>query len=159
MSSTNPYFIRHQMGDTPGNNAGSFSSCPDIIFSTTGAPDWTPISVPASTFLTQASYNTDYGSTVQVSKAGNVNNFVYLRALNTNPQGPAVPMRLWMMYTQSDMALWPQNWQHDSIMVQQAAQNWQDGELIMSGGPGPYIVTGQPFLWTPRPRTRASIIA
>jgi hypothetical protein len=147
MAITNPYFIRHQMGDTPGNNGGSFSSCPDIIFSTTGSPNWTPISTDPNTYLTAASYGTDYGSTVQVSPAGNVNNFVYLRALNTNPSAN-VPLRLWMMYTQSNLAMWPQNWRKDSIKVGQNFQNWQDA-TILKGGPGPYVVTGQPFLWSP----------
>jgi hypothetical protein len=149
MSVTNPYFIRHQPGDTPGNNGGSFSSCPDIIFSTAGPPNYAPPqSADPKTFLTAASYGTDYGSTVQVSPAGNVNNFVYLRALNTNPSAN-VPLRFWMMYTQSNLALWPQNWRRDSIKVGQNFQNYQDGTLIVSGGPGPYVVTGQPFLWSP----------
>lgn len=164
MSSNNPYFIRHQMNDTPGNNGGSFSSCPDIIFSTTGAPDWTPLSVPASTFLTQASYNTDYGSTVQVTPPGHppVNNFVFLRALNTNPQGPVIPTRLWMMYTESDLALWPQNWLSSNILIGNTAQNWQDGVMLQSGGPGPYVVTGEPFLWappSPNPNTHYCVIS
>jgi hypothetical protein len=151
MSTTNPYFIRHQPGDTPGNNGGTFSNCPDIIFSTTGAPNWVPQSADPASFLTTASYGTDYGSTIQVSDAGNVNNYVYLRALNTAPAGtPPVPTRLWLMYTESDLALWPQNWRSDSISVanEQKARNWQDGKLILSKN-SPYIVTEQAFLWTP----------
>jgi hypothetical protein len=155
MSITNPYFIRHQLGDTPGHNGGAFSVCPDVIISTTGAPNWTPIAIDPKTFLTADSYNVDYGSTIRVSPAGNVDNFIYLRALNTNPSAN-VPCRFWLMYTEANLALWPRNWRNDGIKVGPNVQNWQDGNLILSGGPGPFIVTAQPFLWSPPPPTAGS---
>jgi hypothetical protein len=146
MATTNPYFIRDQLTDVPGQKGPSWSSCPDIIFSTSGAPNWTPQMGSPSSYITAAGYATDYGSTVQTD--GMTVNYVYLRALNTNP-GANIATRLWFMFAQSNMALWPQDWRKDGIMVgnQQAARNYQDGVDIMSGGPGPYVVTQQPFLW------------
>jgi hypothetical protein len=148
MSVTNPYFIRHHLGGTPGQNGGLFSASPDIIFSTTGFPDWTPVPANPKTFLSAGSYDTDYGTHVRVG--GDVENFVYLRALNTDPSAN-VPSRLWFMTAETNLVLWPRTWRSDGIKVGQKQQNWQDGELILSGGPGPCIVTGQPFLWSPTP--------
>jgi hypothetical protein len=150
MTTTNPYFIRDQLTDTPGHKGPNWSSCPDIIFSTSGSPNWVPQMGSPSSYITATGYGTDYGSTVQAD--GKSVNYVYLRALNTNP-GANIPTRLWFMFTESDLALWPQRWRKDGIMVgnQQAARNYQDGVDIMSGGPGPYVVTQQPFLWVVQP--------
>jgi len=150
MTTNNPYFIRDQLGDTPGNKGPGWSSCPDIIFSTNGPPNYVPQEGNAPDFITAAGYGTDYGSTIQTD--GKSVNYVYLRALNTNP-GAGIPTRLWLMFAQSNLALWPQQWRKDGIQVgnQQAARNYQDGADILSGGPGPYVVTQQPFLWVAQP--------
>jgi len=147
MTTNNPYFIRDQLGDTPGHKGPSWASCPDIIFSTAGPPNFAPPQEGnAPDFITAAGYATDYGSTVQTD--GQSVNYVYLRAMNTNP-GAQIPTRFWLMFAQCNMALWPQDWRKDGIQVgnQHEGRNYQDGADILSGGPGPYVVTQQPFLW------------
>jgi hypothetical protein len=99
MSNFSGIFLRHALGDTPnGRGGGAFSASPDIIpYGTSPMQD---TSIPVSS----SGYNTDFGGTVYPGQ----DNFVYIRGLNTT--GGPTESRLWLFYTPSDLALWPQNW-------------------------------------------------
>jgi hypothetical protein len=156
----NGVFIRHQMGDYPGNNGGSFSACPDIVISVDGNNNPTPLD--PTTLITQQGYYTE-SNPGGYGYQGNVN-YVYLRALNNASSlrpPPQFNPRLWLYYTPSNLALWPVNWQSNNIQVQGQAvsQNWQDTTSIIantisgrggqSGQELNVLATREPFLWNP----------
>lgn len=151
-SNQNGAFIRHQMGDSPHNNGGTFSACPDIVISVDSNNN--PVPLDPTTLVTPTGYMTDPNPGSAVSQ-GNVN-YVYLRALNNTAAfqpPPQLDPRLWLAYTPSNLALWPAKWMTQNIQVQGQAgsQNWQDSSNIIYGtGAGSnYMVTKEPFLWNP----------
>jgi hypothetical protein len=155
LPTANGVFIRHQLGDSPGNNGGSWSSCPDIYFSTTSPTDHTPISLNPNTIITDAGYAAgDNGSWVTQG----IVNYVYLRARNNasslNPV-PQMKPRLWFLYADSNLALWPQQWLTAGIQVggnTPVGQYWQqDANITQSTTASgiPLMVTAEAFLWKP----------
>jgi len=156
MTATTPYFLRNTLADVPGQRGMPMS--PDIVFSTSGPPDWMPQPGTPSSYITAAGYGTDYGSAIQ---SGGIVNEVYVRALNTDPSAQ-IPTRLWLMLAEYDLIPWPQKWRSDGISVadQSTPRNYQDGDDLLSGGPEPYVVTQLPFLVVAPPvRTSYSCIA
>jgi hypothetical protein len=156
----NGVFIRHQMGDYPGNNGGAFSACPDIVISVDGNNNPAPLN--PTTVISQQGYYTEFNPGGYVYQ-GNVN-YVYLRALNNASSLSPPPQfnpRLWLFYTVANLALWPANWQSNNIQVQGQAgqQNWQDtanlitstitGQGGQSGQQLNLLATSEPFLWNP----------
>jgi DNA-binding beta-propeller fold protein YncE len=159
----NGVFIRHQMGDYPGNNGGSFSACPDIVISINPSdPNHSPQPLDPTTVISAQGYYTEFnpGSYIWQGNA----NYIYLRALNNASSlspPPQVNPRLWLYYTASNLALWPTNWQSNNIQVQgqSGQQNWQDttnlitntitGQGGQSGQQLNLLATGQAFLWSP----------
>lgn len=151
-NTANGVFIRHQLGDSPGHNGGSFSSCPDIVISIDGSNN--PAPMDPSTLVTAAGYGVDPNPGSYVSQGSA--NYVYLRALNNAASiqpPPGMQPRLWLAYTPSNLALWPDKWMTQNILVQgeAASRNWQDGANIITGtgAASNYMVTSEPFLWTP----------
>lgn len=138
------FFVRDNLGQTPDQQGTSWSSSPDIIFQgTQSAPD-------PSQFLTSTGYATDYGSTVYVQNPP-VQNFVYLRALNTNPAATSsnpLTARAWFYWVESDLVLWPQNWNTGSVQVAGVQQNYQD---IVATANNQVIMPNLPYLWSPLP--------
>lgn len=128
-------FVRDQLGQLPNQPGTTFSMSPDIITSgAQPAPD-------ASQFVTPDGYATDFGANVILNQP----NFVYLRALNTDPAIPTTG-RAWFYYTESDLALWPTKWRSDSILVDGNAQNYQD---IAAAATNQACQPNSPFVWTP----------
>ncbi|WP_139020564.1 hypothetical protein [Bradyrhizobium sp. ORS 285] len=113
--------------------AGPWSSSPDIVFAG---------KLPANSaqYVTPQGYATDYGGNVFT----NVTNFVYPRALNA--QGTAGTGRVWFFWTDSSVALWPQNWRGDLVTVSGQSTNHQP--LAATAG-NQICVVNQPFEWTP----------
>src|SRR5690606_25197221 len=70
----------------------------------------------------------------------------YLRALNTTAN--ALTGQAWFYYTESDLMLWPSNWQAANIVVGGLTMNNQQ---IGSTPGGQVGVTASPFIWTPPP--------
>ena len=143
----NGVFIRHQPGDTPGKNGGTFSQCPDIMLGLDSSNK--PIPLDAKSLYTDASYATSTGNAVTQGSA----NYVYVRALNNaaslNPP-PLMKPRLWLAYTPSNMVLMPNLWKRDQIQVDGETQNWQAASIIYNNAtPGQLMVTSKPFVWTP----------
>ncbi len=126
-------FVRDNLGQTPTSGQNGWSGSPDIIlYGLTPPPD-------PNIFVNN--YNTDYGSTVYMQQA----NYVYLRALNTT--AGATTGQAWFYYTESDLMLWPGNWQSADIIVDGLAMNNQP---IVSTTSNQVCVTGA-FVWTPPP--------
>ena len=154
-TTANGVFIRHDMGDTPGNNGGTWSACPDIYFSTTSPTDHTPIPMDSSKIITDAGYASgDNGSYVTQGAV----NYVYLRARNNAASlspPPQMNPRFWFQYTSSNLAIWPEKWLSSGIQVAgdtSGSRNYQDGTNITSTTTTaglPLMVTNEPFLWTP----------
>ena len=138
------FFVRDNLGETPTQQGTSWSSCPDIIFQgLQAAPD-------PSQFLTPAGYAQDYGSTVYVQNPP-VGNFVYLRAMNTNPAATAsnpLTGRAWFYWVESDLALWPQNWNSGSVTVAGNPLNYQD---ITTTANNQVVMPNLPYIWSPPP--------
>jgi hypothetical protein len=138
------FFVRDNLGQVPNQTGSSWSSCPDIIFA--GA---TPPPNPAQ-YTTAASYATDYGSNIYASVPPSPN-YVYVRALNTNPAASAttpITGRAWYYWVESDLAMWPQNW--NSYLTTVAAQpiNYQD---IVTTANNQVVMCDLPFIWSPPP--------
>jgi hypothetical protein len=126
-------FVRDNIGQTPSGGQDGWSGCPDIILY-----GLTPAS-STGIFTSTAGYGQDFGSTVYMNQA----NYVYLRALNTT--GGAITGAAWFYYTESDLMLWPSNWQSADILVAGEAMNYQQ---IAATNPNDVCVTGA-FVWTP----------
>jgi hypothetical protein len=76
---------------------------------------------------------------------------VYLRALNTNPAAtPQAPItgRAWFYWVESDLALWPQNWNTSLVTVAAAPINYQD---ITTTANNQVVICNLPFIWSPPP--------
>ena len=143
-SNANPFFVRDNLGQTPGQQGTSWSSCPDIILQGLQAAS------DPTVFTTPAGYATDYGSTVYAQMPP-VQNFVYLRALNTSASASTetpVTGRAWFYWVESDLALWPTNWNTGSIAVAGNPANYQD---IAATANGQVVIPNLPYLWSPPP--------
>jgi hypothetical protein len=123
-------FLRHYMGDSPGQAYGNqgLSNSPDIILNGTS-----PVIDP-TTLTTQASYNTYPPDTLYVGSQAT--NYLYVRGLNVT-SGP-MDARLWLWYAEPNMLLWPQNWISNTIWVNGLQQNWSN---VHSTGPNQIIVS------------------
>jgi hypothetical protein len=146
MSNYIGFFVRDNLGQVPNQTGSSWSSCPDIIFAGNG----NPAPPPLSTYTSAAGYATDYGSTVYTTTPPTPN-FVYLRALNTNPAAtPAAPItgRVWFYWVESDLALWPQNWNTTQVAVAGSQINYQP---ITTTANNQVVICNLPFIWTPPP--------
>ena len=134
-------FVRDNLGQTPTSGQSGWSGCPDVVFSfvPTPSPGHPVIGTPAN-YVTQQGYATDFGSNVYFSQV----NYVYLRALNTT--SGAVTGRAWFFFAESDLCLWPTNWQYAPVVVQGVQMNYQP---ITATAANQVCVTGQPFEWTP----------
>jgi len=165
----NGVFVRHQPGDYPGNNGGSFSACPDIVIPVANDANHTPEPLNPTTLISQQGYYTEFNPGSYMY-AGNVN-YVYLRALNNTSSFSPPPQfnpRLWLYYTPANLALWPSQWQSNNIQVQGQGgqQNWQDtaniitnnivGQGGQSGQQLNVLATSEPFLWNPPVRQDGS---
>ncbi|WP_035644864.1 hypothetical protein [Bradyrhizobium sp. ORS 285] len=140
------FFVRDNLGQVPNQTGSSWSSCPDIIFAGTG----NPAPPPLSTYTSPAGYATDYGSTVYTTTPPTPN-YTFLRALNTNPAAtPQAPItgRAWFYWVESDLALWPQNWNTGSVTVAGSAINYQP---ITTTANNQVVICNLPFIWTPPP--------
>ncbi|MBE5314700.1 MAG: hypothetical protein H4O13_04775 [Xanthomonadales bacterium] len=141
-------FIRHQPGDTPGHNGGTFSACPDIVLSVDAQNR--PALLDPTTLITDLGYAKDFGNAVSQGQV----NYVYLRGLNNassfNPP-PDVDPRFWLAYAVSNIVLWPNQWMTDKITVGTVGQNYQDSTNIIynNATAGQLMTTKQPFLWSP----------
>ena len=143
MTSTNPFFVRDNLGQQPGQQGTSWSSCPDLILM-----GLQPAQDP-TVFTTPTGYATDYGSTVYAQNPP-VQNFVYLRALNTGAASPQAPVtgRAWFYWVESDLALWPMNWNATLITVAGNPANYQD---LSATSNNQVVIPNLPFLWGPPP--------
>lgn len=136
MTSYSGLFLRNQLGDVPTNpKSAGWSGSPDIILAGT-APTPDP-----SIYTTPAGYSTDYGSTLYINQT----NYTYVRALNAT--GGAFAGRLWFYYTQSDLALWPQNWLATGVWNGGQPQNWAE----VAASAANQVVVGPPMQWVPPP--------
>jgi hypothetical protein len=138
------FFVRDNLGQVPNQTGSAWSSSPDIIFAGASPPN------DPSVYTTAAGYATDYGSNIYASSPATPN-FVYLRALNTNPAAtPAAPItgRAWFYWVESDLALWPQNWNTSMVTVAAAQINYQD---IVTTANNQVVMCNLPFIWSPPP--------
>lgn len=129
----NGIFIRDDLGQQPGQASAGWSACPDVLFSGRFPTD-------PNQYTTAASYATRTASDVFLG----VDNYVYLRGLNTN-SGPQAS-NMFFYYTESDLMLWPKNWRSENITVSGAIQNWSPLEASSGGA---VAVTAEPLIWTP----------
>jgi hypothetical protein len=142
MSDFSGIFLRHALGDTPnGGGGGAFSASPDIIPYGTSPMQDTSIAVSPS------GYNTEYGSSLYLKQ----DNFVYIRGLNTT--GGPTESRLWLFYTPSDLALWPQIWSAANISYMGRAQNYAPVKATTANQ---IIMNDQPLIWSPPPASAGS---
>lgn len=131
-------FLRHYLGQLPDqNNSGSgWTASPDIIpYSVNNIPQPAP---SPDIFTSQAGYANAFGSTIFLKQ----NNFIYVRGLNTT-NGP-ITARLWFYYVESNMVLWPQNWQSASVYVNGNLQNYME---VSAKTQNEIIVGNPPFIW------------
>jgi hypothetical protein len=138
-------FLRHQLGDTPSHVSGGWSNSPDLIpYSANVNNVQTPEPMPdPSVAVSQTDYNNDqYPSTVFLNQY----NYVYIRGLNTT--GGATNSRFWFFYTESDLALWPQNWRSDNVTYQGTPQNYV---TVSAASANQIIINPQPLVWRPTP--------
>jgi hypothetical protein len=140
MTNYTGFFVRDNLGQVPNQQGVCWSSSPDIIFNGTTAQQ------NPSLYTTAAGYATDYGATVYLQTP----NYVYLRALNTNPTGP-VAGRAWFYFVESDLALWPQNWRGFNGDCVSVAGNPVNYQKIMANTNGEVCIAGLPYIWTPPP--------
>lgn len=145
MSNYLGFFVRDELGQLPNQTSANWASSPDIIFQ--GVQ---PAPNPA-VFTTTAGYAIDYGANVSmgIPPKQSPPNFIYLRALNTNPNassGAQITGRAWFYFVESDLALWPQNWRTDEITVAGNNQNYQD---IVATAANQICQPLQPYIWTP----------
>jgi hypothetical protein len=137
-------FVRQVLGQAPPPAASSGScSCPDIIIDPT-LPN--PVPTP-TTYTTPASYATQPPNDVNLNNP----NYVYIRGIQCN--GYTGGTNFFLYYTQSNLALWPQNWSDfqitvGSIIPPGSPQNWA---YAASPGPGSgqILQVEQPLIWTP----------
>jgi hypothetical protein len=142
MANFSGIFLRHALGDTPNHDdGGAFSASPDVIpYGTSPMPD---TSIPVS----PSGYNTDYGGTAYLDQ----NNFVYIRGLNTT--GGPTATRLWLFYTPSNLALWPQTWSASRISYLGNEQNYAPAQATSANQ---IIMNDQPLIWSPQPPAAGS---
>jgi hypothetical protein len=118
---SNPTFMRHFIGDTPGAPQGghSMSDCPDIYVAG-GAP----LAAPGTELTTPASYGTDPPNALEE----NVANYLYLRATNTS--SAEISGRVWLWFAEETVLLWPHLWRGEvgnhPFVYGGKAQNWVD---------------------------------
>lgn len=126
-------FLRDYLGQTPEMSSGlGWSMSPDII------PNGTrPVANPA-TFIT--GYDKEYWEKVTF----NVPNYIYIRGKNTF-SGKEIA-RVWFYYTESDLCLWPQNWQENNIQSEGENKNYIE---VTAEKQGNIVLTSQAFVWTP----------
>jgi hypothetical protein len=130
------FFLRHYLGERPDGGGGSqvWTDSPDIILTGTQ-----PVRDP-TVFTTDDSYARQQANTVVVNDL----NYVYVRGKNTT--AATLDTRLWLFYTQSNLALWPQNWKQAGIFIDdpELPRNWLD----LRGVPAGRIGVGTPvFHW------------
>lgn len=133
------FFVRDNLGQTPSDRGTAWSSCPDIICAGT-SPSQDP-----SAYLTAASYNTSYPATVYEQTP----NYIYVRAYNTNSaatSGSPITGRAWYYWVQSDLTLWPTNWNTSAITVAGNNINYQD---IVTTADDQVCMPNLPYIWTP----------
>jgi hypothetical protein len=138
------FFVRDALGDTPNQpGSGPWTASPDIILAGTEPAQ-------AAQYATPQGYATDYGATAYV----NTPNFLYARALNASPG--ALTGRVWFYTVPSDLALWPQNWSGNGIMVGSQQVSYQD---IAATQANEVSQPDLPFLWqTPQPQPGAHFV-
>jgi hypothetical protein len=138
------FFVRDNLGQVPNQTGSSWSSCPDTILAGAAPP------ADPTQYTTTTGYATDYGSNIYASTPPTPN-FVYLRALNTNPAATAaapITGRAWFYWVESDLAMWPQNWNTYLITVAAQPQNYQD---IVTTANNQVVMCNLPFIWSPPP--------
>lgn len=133
------FFVRDQLGQTPTQTGTSWSTSPDIVLAGASPPN------DPSQYVSTAGYATDYGSNIYASQPPTPN-YVYLRALNTN--AGAATGRAWFYWVESDLALWPQNWNSYLILVAGQQINYQD---IVATANNQVCMANLPFIWSPPP--------
>lgn len=147
--------MRDYIGQTPEDTGGtSFSGTPDII---TYGQDFAP---DASIFTTAGTTGCDIcGPSCNKPVVLGQINWVYLRCQNTTPAESTATLSFY--YSESDLALWPQNWKKADIYYNntnpstssaeigpETNLNWTKVTAPANTGPGTgYAVTNPGFIW------------
>ncbi|AUX37482.1 MULTISPECIES: hypothetical protein [Sorangium] len=138
MGSYSGLFLRHDLGQKPGQASSGWSESPDLIaYQVDGEPAIQPD-------LTQFTSPGGYGNPFSANVIENNPNYIYIRGLNT--ANGAQQSRVYFYYTESDLMRWPANWRSDNISLANVPQNWID---IVATSANQLVVGQLPLVWVP----------
>lgn len=139
MSTFEGLYLRHYMGQTPGQTGPAWTQSPDIWPNNTAPYDPTQL-------VTAGGYATEPPTAETQSTA----NYVYVRGINTATQN--ITSRIWLYYAQSNVVLWPQSWGSQLIYLTDDP-NTPRNYTEVTAAPNQIVATDPGFLWTPQPFT------
>lgn len=134
-------FLRHYLDQTPGANdpGAGWTNSPDIVASVDSNGNPQPAPDP-TVFTSSSGYGQQFSNQISIGQA----NYIYVRGLNTT--GAATLGRFWFYFVESNVVLWPQNWQSSNITVAGNNQNYADMTTPLAANQ--VGVTNPPFIWT-----------